>query len=78
MRRWRTRTTATSRAPSRCSREARALVEREGFSDIDRAEVLFRLGVCRYLLSSISTAVGLFNEALALAERSGLPSDSCA
>jgi tetratricopeptide (TPR) repeat protein len=31
--------------------------------------------VCRYLLSSISTAVGLFNEALVLAERSELPSD---
>ncbi|HEY4999220.1 MAG TPA: helix-turn-helix domain-containing protein, partial [Usitatibacter sp.] len=43
--------------------EARVLVEREEFSDIDRAEVLYRLGVCRYLLSSISTAVGLFNEA---------------
>jgi tetratricopeptide (TPR) repeat protein len=55
--------------------ESRALVEREDFSDIDRAEVLYRLGVCRYMLSSISTAVGLFNEALALAERSGLPSD---
>jgi tetratricopeptide (TPR) repeat protein len=55
--------------------EARALVERDEFSDIDRAEVLYRLGVCRYLLSSISTAVGLFNEALLLAERSGLPSD---
>src|SRR5260221_8201937 len=55
--------------------EARAHVEREEFSDIDRAEVLYRLGVCRYLLSSISTAVGLFNEALVLAERSGLPTD---
>jgi tetratricopeptide (TPR) repeat protein len=55
--------------------EARGLVERDEFSDIDRAEVLYRLGVCRYLLSSISTAVGLFNEALVLAERSGLPSD---
>src|ERR1700704_2697119 len=55
--------------------EARVLVEREEFSDIDRAEVLYRLGVCRYLLSSISTAVGLFNEALALGERSGLPTD---
>ncbi|MDX6425943.1 MAG: hypothetical protein QOD52_1348 [Gaiellaceae bacterium] len=55
--------------------EARVLVEGEAFSDIDRAEVLYRLGVCRYLLSSISTAVGLFNEALVLGERSGLPSD---
>ena len=55
--------------------EARTLVEREEFSDIDRAEVLYRLGVCRYMLSSISTAVGLFNESLALAERSGFPAD---
>ncbi|MDP9283452.1 MAG: tetratricopeptide repeat protein [Actinomycetota bacterium] len=55
--------------------EARGLVERTEFSDIDRAEVLYRLGVCRYMLSSISTAVSLFNEALVLAERSGLPSD---
>jgi len=55
--------------------ESRALVERDEFSDIDRAEVLYRIGVCRYTISSISTAVGLFNEALVLAERSGLPSD---
>jgi tetratricopeptide (TPR) repeat protein len=55
--------------------QSRGLVERGEFDDIDRADVLYRLGVCRYMLSSISTAVGLFNEALALAERSGLPSD---
>ncbi|HXF99012.1 MAG TPA: tetratricopeptide repeat protein [Gaiellaceae bacterium] len=55
--------------------EARALAERPEFSDVDRAEVLFRLGVCRYKLASISTAVGLFDEALALAERSGFPCD---
>ena len=55
--------------------ESRALVERHEFSDIDRADVLYRLGVCRYMISSISTAVSLFNEALVLAERSGLPSD---
>src|SRR5436305_6996460 len=55
--------------------ESRGLVESESFSDVDRADVLYRLGVCRYKLSSISTAVALFDEALALAERSGLPSD---
>jgi tetratricopeptide (TPR) repeat protein len=55
--------------------DSRAIVEGEEFSDLDRADVLFRLGVCRYLLSSIATAVSLFNESLALAERSGLPSD---
>jgi tetratricopeptide (TPR) repeat protein len=56
--------------------ESRGLVEGEGFSDVDRADVLYRLGVCRYKLASIATAVGLFNEALTLAERSGLPSDA--
>jgi tetratricopeptide (TPR) repeat protein len=55
--------------------DARALVEDASFSDLDRADVLYRLGVCRYLLSSVSTAIGLFDEALALADRSGLPCD---
>ena len=55
--------------------ESRVLVESETFTDVDRADVLYRLGVCRYKLSSISTAVALFDEALALAERSGLPCD---
>ena len=52
---------------------ARELVERPDFSDVDRADVLFRLGVCRYKLSSITTAVALFDQALELAERSGHP-----
>jgi tetratricopeptide (TPR) repeat protein len=54
---------------------ARALSEALEFSDVERAEVLFLLGVCRYSLSSVSTAVGLLNQALELAERSGLPCD---
>ena len=54
---------------------ARELSERPGSSDVDRAAVLFRLGVCRYKLSSISTALGLLNEALTLADRSELPCD---
>jgi tetratricopeptide (TPR) repeat protein len=54
---------------------ARTLVEREPFSDLDRAEVLYRLGVCRYRLSSISTAIALFSEAYELAEKSDLPCD---
>ena len=54
---------------------ARELAERPGCSDVDRAAVIFRVGVCRYKLSSISTAVGLLDEALALADRSGLPCD---
>jgi tetratricopeptide (TPR) repeat protein len=55
---------------------ARSLVERPQFSDLDRADVLFRMGVCRYKLSSISTAVSLLSEALSLGERSGLPCDA--
>jgi tetratricopeptide (TPR) repeat protein len=54
---------------------ARALTEYEGFSDLERADVLFRLGVARYKLSSNQTAIGLFDEAMKLAERSPLPSD---
>jgi tetratricopeptide (TPR) repeat protein len=54
---------------------ARSLVERPDFSDAERAEVVFRLGVGRYLLSSIATAVALFGESLALLDRSALPSD---
>jgi tetratricopeptide (TPR) repeat protein len=54
---------------------ARELTEGSEFSDVDRADILFRIGVCRYKLSSTGTAVALFDEALTLAERSGLPCD---
>jgi tetratricopeptide (TPR) repeat protein len=54
---------------------ARALCEGASFSDVERADVLFRLGVARYKLNSIQTAIGLFDEALKLAERSEIPSD---
>ena len=63
------------RAAVQLLQEARELAETDLVSDVDRADVLFRLGVCRYKLSSISTALGLFDESLALAERSGLPCD---
>ncbi len=53
----------------------RAIAEEPGFSDVDRAKVLFQMGVCRYHLSSIASAVGLFSEALGLAEGSRLPCD---
>ena len=52
---------------------AREIAERPEFSDVDRADVIMRIGVCRYKLSSISTAVSLFDSALELAERPGLP-----
>jgi tetratricopeptide (TPR) repeat protein len=56
--------------------EARAISEAESFSDVERADVLLRLGGCRVQLNSIQTAVNLFNEAFMLAERSGLPCDA--
>ena len=54
---------------------ARELSEQHGFSDVDRADVLYRMGVCRYKLTSINTAQTLLSEALDLADRSGLPCD---
>jgi tetratricopeptide (TPR) repeat protein len=54
---------------------ARSIAEAPQFSDVDRADVLFRIGVCRWKLSSIATAVALFDEAMQLADRSGLPCD---
>src|SRR5437763_2554654 len=54
---------------------ARSLAEGAAFSDVDRGEVLYRLGVCRYQLTSIQTALALFDEALSLADASGLPCD---
>src|ERR671930_352341 len=54
---------------------ARMLAEAPEFSDVDRADLFFRLAVCRYQLSSIATAVNLLNEALSMAEGSELPCD---
>ena len=54
---------------------ARGLAEGPGFSDVERAEVVFLLGVARYQLGSVATAIGLFGQALDLADRSGLPCD---
>jgi tetratricopeptide (TPR) repeat protein len=55
--------------------EARELAEKPRFSDVDRADVLFRLAVCRFKLTSLNTAISLLSEALELAEESGLPCD---
>src|SRR4051812_45040832 len=38
----------------------RVLTDGPGFSDVDRAQVLYRMAVCRYHLSSIASAVALF------------------
>jgi tetratricopeptide (TPR) repeat protein len=49
---------------------ARELVYGASFTDVDRANVFFHMGQCRYRLSSIPTAVALFTEALELIRRS--------
>src|SRR5919197_2232294 len=54
---------------------ARELSELDVFSDVERADVLYRMGVVRYQLSSINSAIGLLTEAYELATRSGLPCD---
>ncbi|HUJ91138.1 MAG TPA: tetratricopeptide repeat protein [Gaiellaceae bacterium] len=54
---------------------ARDVAERPGFTDVDRARVLYQIGRCRYKLSSIGTAVALFGEALELVRRSELSDD---
>jgi tetratricopeptide (TPR) repeat protein len=64
-----------TRAAFEIMSEARTISEGSGFSDVERAEVLYLVGVCRHQLNSNQSAIGLFNEALALAERSGMPSD---
>jgi tetratricopeptide (TPR) repeat protein len=55
---------------------ARELAERPRFSDIDRADTLFRMGVCRYKMTSLQTAISLFSEALKLAKSCDLPCDA--
>ena len=54
---------------------ARDLVESSGFTEVDRAEVLYRLGCCRTKLSKTSEAIALFTVALELCDRSGTACD---
>ncbi|HSF62016.1 MAG TPA: helix-turn-helix transcriptional regulator [Gaiellaceae bacterium] len=55
--------------------EAAALTVTTGFTDTDRAEVVFQVGVVRYSQSSIAEAIVLFDQALILAEASGSAAD---
>ena len=55
--------------------EAASLVVTAGFGDVDRAEIVFLVGVVRCSESRISEAIVLLDEALVLAESSELPSD---
>jgi tetratricopeptide (TPR) repeat protein len=54
---------------------AQDLVEGEHFTAVDRANVLFHMGQCRYRLASIPTAVSLFTSALELLRHSELIDD---
>jgi tetratricopeptide (TPR) repeat protein len=72
---WARMETSNIKAAIELLNRARMLAEAPEFSDVDRADLFFRLAVCRYQLSSIATAVNLLNEALALAEGSELPCD---
>jgi transcriptional regulator with XRE-family HTH domain len=55
--------------------EAAALAVGAGFTDVDRAEVVFLVGVVRYSQSSIREAVVLFDQALVLVDGSSLELD---
>jgi tetratricopeptide (TPR) repeat protein len=55
--------------------QAATLAVGAGFGDLDRAEIVFRVGVVRYSESSIAEAIVLFDQALVLAESSHLPAD---
>ncbi|MDX6368810.1 MAG: hypothetical protein QOG93_312, partial [Gaiellaceae bacterium] len=54
---------------------ARVLAEGPGFSDVHRAEAMFRLGCCRLKLGKVSNAISLLTSALALAEGGGVHGD---
>jgi tetratricopeptide (TPR) repeat protein len=54
---------------------ARGLADEHDLSDLDRADVVFRLAVGRYLIASLASSLALFAEALALVDRAPLPSD---
>ncbi len=56
--------------------EALALAERLPSADLARAQVMYRIGVIRYKMGSLSTAVSLLDEALRLAEGGPEPSDA--
>jgi tetratricopeptide (TPR) repeat protein len=54
---------------------AKLIVHRPGFSDLDRAEILFRIGCVRVKRGANSRAINDLSLALELCERSGRPCD---
>ncbi len=55
--------------------EAKGLAAEPQFTDVDRADLLFLVGVCETTASNTEVAVATFGQALELAERSGLACD---
>jgi transcriptional regulator with XRE-family HTH domain len=55
--------------------EAAAIAVTPGLTDVDRAGVVFQVGVVRYSESKIAEAIVLFGEALVLAGRDGVSAD---
>jgi transcriptional regulator with XRE-family HTH domain len=55
--------------------QAAALAVLPGFTEVDRAEVVFQVGVVRYSESKIGDAIVLFGEALVLADVAEPPAD---
>jgi tetratricopeptide (TPR) repeat protein len=55
---------------------ARALAGGAEFTEVTRADVLFRLGCCRVELAQLAQAIAHFTLALELCDRSGLPADT--
>ncbi len=53
----------------------RAVVERPSFTDVDRADALFRLGCCRFQAAAISSATELYTHALGLCDRTAISSE---
>lgn len=54
---------------------AKRVAHRPGFNDVDRAEVLYRIGCVRVKRGAVSRAVNDFTLALELCDRSGRPCD---
>jgi tetratricopeptide (TPR) repeat protein len=54
---------------------ARGLAEKPGFTEVERAQAIFRLGACRLMGNRVSNAVSLLTVAHGLAERAGLEGD---
>jgi tetratricopeptide (TPR) repeat protein len=48
---------------------ARDLAENDSLTEVDRANILFHMGQCRYRMSSVPTATALFTEALEMMRR---------